>query len=82
MRRQTEAPQTFQQAGASALLGSAIANPVSSATAYAKALADPSRPLLPRATRGLYVPGSIFKIVTATAENARSAFPGLRQRAG
>jgi len=28
MRRQTEAPQTFQQAGASALLGSAIANPV------------------------------------------------------
>ena len=28
MRQQTEAPQTFQQAGASALLGSAIANPV------------------------------------------------------
>ena len=28
MRQQSEAPQTFQQAGASALLGSAIANPV------------------------------------------------------
>jgi penicillin-binding protein A len=46
---------------------SAIANPVTSAAAFAKAQADPALPLLPRPTQGRYVPGSIFKIVTATA---------------
>jgi len=46
---------------------SAIANPATSKAAMAKLVADPSLPLLPRATAGRYVPGSIFKIVTATA---------------
>src|SRR5262249_5930413 len=46
---------------------SAIANPATSKAAMAKLVADQSLPLLPRATSGRYVPGSIFKIVTATA---------------
>jgi len=45
----------------------AIANPSTSSAAMAKLVADKSLPLLPRATFGRYVPGSIFKIVTATA---------------
>ena len=45
----------------------AIANPATSSAAMAKLSADKSLPLLPRATYGRYVPGSIFKIVTATA---------------
>jgi peptidoglycan glycosyltransferase len=47
--------------------GSAVANPATSATAFAALQADPALPLLPRATLGRYVPGSAFKIVTATA---------------
>ncbi|HJW23246.1 MAG TPA: penicillin-binding protein 2 [Candidatus Limnocylindrales bacterium] len=46
---------------------SAVANPTTSAKAFAALQADPSRPLFPRATSGTYVPGSIFKIVTAMA---------------
>ena len=46
---------------------SALTNP-SSADATFKALQDDERqPLLPRATLGRYVPGSVFKIVTAIA---------------
>jgi peptidoglycan glycosyltransferase len=45
----------------------AIANPATSKAAMAKLVADPGLPLLPRATAGRYVPGSIFKIVTASA---------------
>jgi penicillin-binding protein A len=44
---------------------SAIANPATSKAAFAAIQADPAKPLLPRATQGLYVPGSVFKIVTA-----------------
>jgi peptidoglycan glycosyltransferase len=46
---------------------SAIANPATSQAAFAALQDDPSQPLLPRATLGRYVPGSVFKIVTAIA---------------
>ena len=46
---------------------SAIADPATAAATFAKLSADPSHPLLPRATLGRYVPGSVFKIVTAIA---------------
>jgi peptidoglycan glycosyltransferase len=44
---------------------SAIANPATAQQAWATVNADPARPLLPRATLGTYVPGSVLKIVTA-----------------
>ena len=46
---------------------SAIANPKTSRDAFAAVNGDTSRPLVTRATQGLYVPGSVFKIVTAIA---------------
>ncbi len=46
---------------------SAIANPATAQTAFETLLGDPSQPFLPRATQGQYVPGSVFKIVTAVA---------------
>ena len=46
---------------------SAITNPKTSQRAFEALQDDPSQPLLPRATLGRYVPGSVFKIVTAIA---------------
>ena len=52
---------------------SGIANPATSRAAFTEALDDPGQPLLDRATQGLYVPGSAFKIVTAIAGFASGA---------
>ncbi|MEO8572208.1 MAG: penicillin-binding protein 2 [Chloroflexota bacterium] len=46
---------------------SAIANPATARAAFQALQNDPTQPLLPRATLGQYVPGSVFKIVTAAA---------------
>jgi peptidoglycan glycosyltransferase len=46
---------------------STISNPETSQSAFAALQDDPAQPLLPRATLGRYVPGSVFKIVTAIA---------------
>ncbi len=46
---------------------SAIADPTTSDATFRALQADDARPLLPRATLGRYVPGSVFKIVTAIA---------------
>jgi peptidoglycan glycosyltransferase len=46
---------------------SLIADPATAEAAFEALQADESEPLLPRATLGRYVPGSVFKIVTAIA---------------
>ncbi len=46
---------------------SAIADPSSADATFRDLQADSRQPLLPRATLGRYVPGSVFKIVTAIA---------------
>ena len=46
---------------------SRITNPDTAEAAFKALQADPNEPLLPRATLGRYVPGSVFKIVTAIA---------------
>jgi penicillin-binding protein A len=46
---------------------STIADPTTAKAAFEALQSDPAQPLLPRATLGLYVPGSVFKIVTAVA---------------
>jgi peptidoglycan glycosyltransferase len=45
----------------------AVANPATSEQAFNELREDDRQPLLPRATQGRYVPGSVFKIVTAIA---------------
>jgi peptidoglycan glycosyltransferase len=46
---------------------SAIADPATADSTFAELIDDKDQPLLPRATQGRYVPGSVFKIVTAVA---------------
>lgn len=46
---------------------SKLADPATAAATFQAMLANPAEPLLPRATLGRYVPGSVFKIVTAIA---------------
>lgn len=46
---------------------SAIADPATAQTTFEALQGDPTQPLLPRATLGRYVPGSVFKVVTAVA---------------
>ena len=46
---------------------SAIADPSTSDATFEALRTDKAQPLLPRATLGRYVPGSVFKIVTAIA---------------
>ncbi len=46
---------------------SGIADPQTARATFEGLQGDPSMPLLPRATLGRYVPGSVFKIVTAIA---------------
>lgn len=59
--------EVFALASTPTFNASAVANPATSAQTFDRLRTDDRAPLLPRATRGLYVPGSVFKIVTAIA---------------
>ena len=55
---------------------SAVADPETAADTFGALRQDKTNPLLPRATLGRYVPGSVFKIVTAAAAlDSRSITP-------
>lgn len=60
---------------------STVSDPTTADAAFEALQSDEARPLLPRATLGRYVPGSVFKIVTAIAGlgsgaiTADTAFP-------
>ncbi len=50
-----------------ALFTTSTAERDAAAAAWTALTADPESPLLPRATQGLYTPGSIFKVISAAA---------------
>ena len=64
----------------------AVADPDTSSATFEGLLDDAGKPLLPRATLGRYVPGSVFKIVTGIAgldygrDHARDDLPAAARR--
>ena len=59
--------EVYALASAPTYNASLIADPVTAADSFRRLQRHSAEPLLPRATLGRYVPGSVFKIVTAVA---------------